>query len=198
MVPSTENTRQAILDLAYAKFAEHGFKKVSIDEVAAELGISKKTVYKFFPSKEEILGEVVHAKMNSLLGIFEKIQAMKEPSIDKIRAISEVVGTHINEQWQRILTEVRMNAPALFKEIDSIIQERLSLGWQKIFTEGQRTGWIRRDIDPVVFTTAYVGVVRDLMKTDFLAKHALTESEIPKQIFRMFTEGVLTEKGRKR
>ncbi|MCL4538734.1 MAG: TetR/AcrR family transcriptional regulator [Bacteroidetes bacterium] len=102
MVPSTENTRQAILDLAYAKFAEHGFKKVSIDEVAAELGISKKTVYKFFPSKEEILGEVVHAKMNSLLGIFEKIQAMKEPSIDKIRAISEVVGTHINEQWQRI------------------------------------------------------------------------------------------------
>ncbi|MCL4538735.1 MAG: hypothetical protein M1378_03930 [Bacteroidetes bacterium] len=91
-----------------------------------------------------------------------------------------------------------MNAPALFKEIDSIIQERLSLGWQKIFTEGQRTGWIRRDIDPVVFTTAYVGVVRELMKTDFLAKHALTESEIPKQIFRMFTEGVLTEKGRKR
>jgi len=35
------------------------------------------------------------------------------------------------------------------------------------------------------------------MKTDFLSKHALTEAEVPKQIFRMFTEGILTEKGRK-
>lgn len=198
MVQRDEHTRQAILDLAYAKFAGYGFKKVSIDEIAAELGISKKTVYKVFSSKEEILREVVLAKMNSLLEMFEKIQSMKEPSVDKIQAISEVVGTHINEQWQRILTEVRLNAPGLFREIDSIIQERLAVGWQKLFVDGQKGGWIRRDIDPVVFTTAYVGVIRELMKTDFLAKHAVTESEIPKQVFRMFTEGILTEKGRKR
>ncbi len=198
VVPRTENTRQAILDVAYARFAGLGFKKVTIDEIAAELGISKKTVYKLFPSKEEILREVVLAKMTELLQIFEKIQSMKEPSVDKIQAISEIVGTHINEQWQRILVEVRVNAPRLFKEIDSIIQERLALGWQKIFIEGQKSGWIRRDIDPVVFTTAYVGVIRELMKTDFLSKHAVTESEIPKQVFRMFTEGILTEKGRKR
>lgn len=198
MVPHTRNIRQAILDVSYARFAEYGFKKVTIDEIAAELGISKKTVYKLFSSKEEILREVVLAKMNALLSIFENIQALKESSVDKIQAISEIVGTHINEQWQRILIEVRMNAPSLFKEIDTIIQEKLALGWQKIFIEGQKGGWIRKDIDPVVFTTAYVGVVRELMKTDFLSKHALTESEVPKQVLKMFTEGILTEKGRKR
>ena len=198
MVPHTENIRQTILDVSYARFAEYGFKKVTIDEIAAELGISKKTVYKLFSSKEEILREVVLAKMNALLSIFENIQALKESSVDKIQAISEIVGTHINEQWQRILIEVRMNAPSLFKEIDTIIQEKLALGWQKIFIEGQKGGWIRKDIDPVVFTTAYVGVVRELMKTDFLSKHALTESEVPKKVLKMFTEGILTEKGRKR
>ena len=198
MVPHTENIRQTILDVSYARFAEYGFKKVTIDEIAAELGISKKTVYKLFSSKEEILREVVLAKMNALLSIFENIQALKESSVDKIQAVSEIVGTHINEQWQRILIEVRMNAPSLFKEVDTIIQEKLALGWQKIFIEGQKGGWIRKDIDPVVFTTAYVGVVRELMKTDFLSKHALTESQVPKQVFKMFTEGILTEKGRKR
>ncbi len=198
MVSNTDNIRQSILELSYSKFAVYGFKKVTIDEIAAELGISKKTVYKLFSSKEEILREVVLGKMNSLLEIFGKIQSMKESSVDKIQAISEIVGTHINEQWQRILTEVRLNAPGLFKEIDAIIQEKLALGWQKIFVDGQKNGWIRKDIDPVVFTTAYVGVVRELMKTDFLSKHALTESEVPKQVFRMFTEGILTEKGRNR
>jgi AcrR family transcriptional regulator len=198
MVSNTDDIRRSILDLSYSKFAAYGFKKVTIDEIAAELGISKKTVYKLFSSKEEILREVVLGKMSQLLGMFSKIQSMRESSVDKIQEISEIVGTHINEQWQKILTEVRLNAPGLFKEIDSIIQERLALGWQKIFIDGQKNGWIRKDIDPVVFTTAYVGVVRELMKTDFLSKHALTESEVPKQVFRMFTEGILTEKGRKR
>ncbi len=198
MVPGIDNLRQAILELSYAKFARHGFKKVTIDEIAAELGISKKTVYKLFPSKEEILREVVLDKMNTLTGAFERIQSLKESSVNKIEAISEIVGTHINEQWQRILIEVRLNAPALFKEVDTIIQERLAVGWQKIFADGQKNGWVRKDIDAVVFTTAYVGVVRELMKTDFLSKHALSESEVPKQVFRMFTEGILTEKGRKR
>ena len=198
MVPRTENVRLDILDVAYRRFADFGFKKVTIDEIAAELGISKKTVYKFFSSKEELLREVVLLRITLLLEAFEKIQSMKESSVDKIQAISEIVGTHINEQWQRILTEVRRNAPNLFREIDAIIQKQLALGWQKLFVEGQKGGWIRKDIDPVVFTTAYIGVVRELMKTDFLSKHALTESEVPKQVFRMFTEGVLTEKGRKR
>lgn len=198
MVTHTQDVRQSILDVSYAKFAEYGFKKVTIDEIAAALGISKKTVYKLFASKEDILREVVLAKMNSLLELFEKIQSMKESSVDKIQAISEVVGTHINEQWQKILTEVRINTPGLFKEIDTIIQDRLALGWQKIFIDGQKSGWVRKDIDPVVFTTAYVGVVRELMKTDFLSKHAVSESEVPRQVFKMFTEGILTEKGRKR
>ena len=198
MVPRTDNVRRAVLELSYEKFAQHGFKKVTIDEIATELGISKKTVYKLFPSKEEILREVVFNKMTALVEAFEKIQSLKDSSVDKVEAISEIVGTHIDERWQRILIEVRLNTPALFKEVDGIIQHKLALGWQKIIIDGQKNGWIRKDIDPVVFTTAYVGVVRELMKTDFLSKHALTESEVPKQVFRMFTEGILTEKGRKR
>ncbi len=198
MVSKGDNTRQAVLDLAYAKFAEHGFKKVTIDEIASELQISKKTVYKLFSSKEAILREVVMAKMNSLLEMFTRIQQMKVPVVEKIQAISEVVGTNIDERWQKILIELRNHAPALFKEIDHIIQGRLALGWQELFADGQRSGWIRKDIDPVVFTTAYVGVIRELMKVDFLARHTLSESEVPKQVFKIFTEGILTQKGRKR
>ncbi len=198
MVTHTQDVRRSILDVSYRRFANYGFKKVTIDEIAAELGISKKTVYKLFSSKEEILREVVLTKMNSLVEMFENIQSLKESSVDKIQSVSEIVSTHINEEWQKILIEVRTNAPGLFKEVDGIIQGRLALGWQKLIIDGQKSGWIRKDIDPVVFTTAYVGVVRELMRTDFLSKHALTESEVPKQVFKMFTEGILTEKGRNR
>jgi len=88
--------------------------------------------------------------MGSLLAMFEQIQGMREASVDKIQAISEVVGKHINEQWQKILIEVRINTPILFKEIDSIIQQRLAAGWQKIFIERSKERVDKKDIDPVV------------------------------------------------
>ena len=51
MVPNENELKQSIVDLAYKKFSQHGFKKVTMDEIASELAISKKTVYKHFESK---------------------------------------------------------------------------------------------------------------------------------------------------
>ncbi|MGC8594957.1 MAG: TetR/AcrR family transcriptional regulator [Candidatus Kryptoniota bacterium] len=190
--------RQAILESSCRKFTSYGYKRVTVQEIASDLGISKKTIYRFFNSKDDILREIVVARVNSLLETLRSIQNGKRFAIDKIELISEAVGKHINEQWQRILMEVRTNAPGLFKEIEAILQTKVATAWQSMFIEGQKKGWIRKDIDPVVFTTAYVGVVRELMKVDFLSKHSLTESEVPKQVFKIFTEGILTEKGRRR
>jgi AcrR family transcriptional regulator len=193
-----EDLRQAILDASCRKFASFGYKWVTVQEIASELGISKKTIYRFFNSKDDILREIVVGKVNSLLETFRGIQDARGFAVDKIQMISEIVGTQFNEQWQKILMEVRTNAPALFKEIEGILQSKVAHAWQNMFIDGQKKGWIRKDIDPVVFTTAYIGVVRELMKVDFLSKHSLTESEVPKQVFRIFTEGILTEKARRR
>lgn len=195
---TSEDLRQAILEASCRKFTTHGYKRVTVQEIASEIGISKKTIYKFFSSKDDILREVVVEKVNSLIKTLRNIQNSRGFAVDKIQMITEAVGTHVNEQWQKILMEVRMNSPRLFKEIDKILQSKVALAWQNMFIDGQKKGWIRKDIDPVVFTTAYIGVVRELMKVDFLSKHSLTESEVPRQVFKIFTEGILTEKGRRR
>ncbi|MBL7128958.1 MAG: helix-turn-helix transcriptional regulator, partial [Ignavibacteria bacterium] len=47
--------RDKILNFARQKFHREGFYKISMDEIAKELHVSKKTIYKYFPSKEKLL-----------------------------------------------------------------------------------------------------------------------------------------------
>ncbi|WP_349811135.1 TetR/AcrR family transcriptional regulator [Xanthomonas dyei] len=55
----TDRKRHAILEAAIAEFRQHGFDATSMDRVAATAGVSKRTVYNHFPSKDALFGEIL-------------------------------------------------------------------------------------------------------------------------------------------
>lgn len=63
----TRPAQERILEFAFHAFAQKGYKALALDEIAKELHISKKTIYKFFSSKEDLLG----ASLNHGLHRFE-------------------------------------------------------------------------------------------------------------------------------
>ena len=67
--------RKKILEHSRRKFHAEGFYKISMDEIAGDLRISKKTIYKHFPSKEELLKAIC----NDTTSIIQNIRS-KGPS----------------------------------------------------------------------------------------------------------------------
>ncbi|WP_372382751.1 TetR/AcrR family transcriptional regulator [Xanthomonas sp. NCPPB 1068] len=55
----TDRKRHAILEAAGVEFRQHGFEATSMDRVAASAGVSKRTVYNHFPSKDVLFGEIL-------------------------------------------------------------------------------------------------------------------------------------------
>ncbi|WP_355506539.1 TetR/AcrR family transcriptional regulator [Xanthomonas cannabis] len=55
----TDRKRHAILEAASVEFRQHGFEATSMDRVAASAGVSKRTVYNHFPSKDVLFGEIL-------------------------------------------------------------------------------------------------------------------------------------------
>lgn len=55
----TDRKRLAILEAAIAEFRAHGFEGTSMDRVAASAGVSKRTVYNHFPSKDALFDEIL-------------------------------------------------------------------------------------------------------------------------------------------
>lgn len=70
--PLVENRRQAILDSAARQFAEVGFEKTSLRELAAAMGVSKATVYHYFQTKQEIYDAII---VDALRGLAESVEA---------------------------------------------------------------------------------------------------------------------------
>src|SRR5262247_1549556 len=60
------SVRQRIVDAARAHFFSHGFRSVTMDDLAEELGISKKTLYAHFPGKFDLLEAVLADKLRSV------------------------------------------------------------------------------------------------------------------------------------
>ena len=58
----TKEQRDSILDAAEKRFLEHGLEKVKMIDIAAEAGINKVTLYRYFPNRDEIALEI-HARM---------------------------------------------------------------------------------------------------------------------------------------
>ena len=60
-----DGEKRRILEFVMMKFFKDGFYKTTVAELASELRISKKTIYKYFSSKEELLDEVINTLMRT-------------------------------------------------------------------------------------------------------------------------------------
>ncbi|MEW6020562.1 MAG: TetR/AcrR family transcriptional regulator [Pseudomonadota bacterium] len=78
----TDRKRRAILDAAADQFRAHGFEAASVDGIAALAGVSKRTVYNHFPSKEELFAE-------TLMGMFEHAAGLVELEYSRERSLRE-------------------------------------------------------------------------------------------------------------
>src|SRR5213595_4359654 len=71
--PKRDPNRQRIVDAARAHFFSHSFRSVTMDDLAEELGISKKTLYAHFPSKIALLEAVLADKFAGVEAKLEEI-----------------------------------------------------------------------------------------------------------------------------
>ena len=88
---ATSLKRQEIVDQAYRLFYDGGFHATGVDAVMADTGISKRTLYKYFPSKEHLIEAVLAKYANEIDGLlFDPALARSDDPRDRIRALFDV------------------------------------------------------------------------------------------------------------
>ena len=101
----TEFRRQEILDAARTVFARKGFADGIVDDIAAEAGVAKGTIYLYFPSKKEIYKSLLQHDMEALkAGTLQRIDAASGLK-DKIRAfaLARLENAEANREFFRIM-----------------------------------------------------------------------------------------------
>lgn len=94
----TDRKREAIIQAAIAEFRAHGFEITSMDKIAATAGVSKRTVYNHFPSKEELFAEILNQ-------LWARIIAEPSVSYDHEQPLHEQLRLMLREKVQMMADE---------------------------------------------------------------------------------------------
>ena len=194
-VPAAADPAARIVVAARRRFFLTGFRGVTMDELAADLGMSKRTLYTHFPSKQALVQSLIADKFRRAEADLEQCAA-HHPGTAGITALLMCLRRHAEEIQPAFLQDVNKEFPEAFEEVmvrrRRLIQERFG----GILKQGQRKGTFRSDIPVHLLLEILLGAV------DAVANPArLTELNLPletaiSKIIDVFLKGVTTKKGR--
>jgi len=189
---------QQIVGAARAHFFSHGFRSVTMDDLAEELGVSKKTLYAHFPSKIALLEAVladkfagVQAKLNDIARAYphDFSAALHDLLANMQRELDEIKPPFVRD--------MRQKAPHLFRTVERRRAELIERFFGRLFIEGQRTGMVRKDLPAKVMIEILLGAVQAIVNPAKVEELGLTPKTGFGSVITVVLEGVLTQKGRK-
>ncbi|BDX37401.1 hypothetical protein CYCD_07560 [Tenuifilaceae bacterium CYCD] len=132
-----------LLQVSREMFLRHGYSKIRIDEIAAELNISKKTIYNHFGSKEELLFEVIEASKQEIARDFAAIEDNPEMQFEeKIKASLSLLGLWVSKV-QVLIQDLKRNLPEAYDTIAKFNKEIIVKQGMQILNEGVHLGKLK-------------------------------------------------------
>ncbi|HEX3618765.1 MAG TPA: TetR/AcrR family transcriptional regulator [Candidatus Udaeobacter sp.] len=189
--------QQRIVEAARAHFFCHGFRSVTMDELAEELGISKKTLYAHFPGKIELLEAVLADKFAGVEAKLNEI-ARAHPH-DFSAALHELLANmqrELDEIKPPFVRDMRLKAPHVFKVIERRRAALIERFFGKLFIEGQRSGMVRKDVPAKLTIEILLAIVQAIMNPLKMEELGMTPKEGFAGILKIILEGALTRRGR--
>lgn len=134
----TERKREAILQAAIAEFRSSGFEVTSMDRIAATAGVSKRTVYNHFPSKEELFAEILNRLWNSITAEQDMPYRSQAPLREQLQTLLQAKLQLLADEnfldLARIAIAATIHSPERAQDMVSRMGER----------EEGLTAWIRQ------------------------------------------------------
>jgi AcrR family transcriptional regulator len=209
--PENEDPRRRqILEAAGRLFYRYGFRRASLDDIARECRVSKKTIYQYFEGKDElvraVLFELVYEKMDSILWVFGDLlppeyrefarQSRHEPGAKpSVRAMLKAVTDFAQRMRQRsslqMLTDLRTDHPELWRGLMAM-REPFVKAVVEMIELGQRSGDVRPDVNPLVATELMLTGFESTMSSRLLEAHGVGLSEIGVSFLNILSHGLLT------
>lgn len=198
MARGTE-TPERILENARELFFRYGFTKVTTDEIAAAAGVSKKTIYKYYQSKEALFVEVVGRTIEEFAGRMDEVMDDEEMEFpERLRKLVELRAGMLSSIGQPLVHDVQRNFPNLWKQVEERRRTGHEASFGRLVREGVERGVFRSDIDPAMLEMVYTSAITGVVNPDNLSRMPYTAGEATDAVMAIVFTGVLTDKARKR
>lgn len=196
-MPVSLERKDKILHHARDRFLREGFAKISVDELTAELSMSKKTFYQAFASKDKLVEEIIQRKLMEINAAMDGILSAEKDFVHKFQDFLTYISGSLGAMSKAILSDVQKHQPQLWARIEKFRRERLTKNITLFLQQGMQEGFIRKDVNARIFLLSLLGSIEAIVQPNVLMNESFSAKEAVQAIMDVFFRGILTDAGRK-
>lgn len=185
-----------ILQNGMMLFMKYGIKSVTMDDLARELGKSKKTLYQHFENKDDLIYQGLNLQLNALKNEINKIRNGAGNAIDECLRIHHFNFEFLKELNPSVMFDLQKYHPRSWQLFELHKNEFIYNAVRENLQRGQEEGLYRLDFNPSVIAKYHIQKIE--LFTDpnlFLASH-VNRMDAYLEIMRYHLHGVMSEDGR--
>ncbi|WP_133538013.1 TetR/AcrR family transcriptional regulator [Tenacibaculum caenipelagi] len=187
--------KDKIIDKAGEMFLTLGFKSATMDDIAKELGVSKKTLYKYFPNKTALVDASTEAVHNTISDAIDKVKSQNYNAVEEEFAVKAI----FKEMFKNAKTSPMYQLKKYYPETYTKLIEREVCMFRDCnidnLEKGINQGLYRAEIKSDLLVNFYFTLVFGVFESELYSNDMQEVMQIEYEILEYHIRAIATEKG---
>ncbi len=184
--------KEKILNAAQKRMVKFGYRKVTMDEIAQDLTMSKNTIYKQFAGKEEIARHLVERLKEKINDGLETIEKTDHDPLKIFSASILLLRKLLGPWFEHFFREIPAELPDVWEEFLRYRNDKI-LAIRSLVERGIKEEAFR-DVRPAIAVQAYLGAVKSIISPKFLEEEKISFDQALTAVLDIWAHGMLKEK----
>jgi AcrR family transcriptional regulator len=187
--------KERIQQKASELFMRYGIRSVTMDEIANQLGISKKTIYQFYSDKEALVQDIFKGITDTKKQECNHFREVAENAIHEQYLASEAAQEMFNNMNTSVLFDLNRFHPNVFAEFERFKKQFLFNSIKDNIIRGIKEGLFRKDIDINIITWLRLEMISGVFLNEEVINGKTKPNQFENEMKDFFLHGICTEKG---
>ena len=191
------DTKERIIKAAQELFFSYGIRSITMDDIARHLSISKKTLYRFFEDKDQIVLTLTQLDLKENERLMKDIASRSKDAIDEILQAMECVTEQLSKFHPSVIYDLQRFHPKSWNELRKFTEEHSLSSVMLNLKRGIRQGLYRSDINIPILSRLRIEQISLAMNPVVYPPGQFDLKKVEIELLKHFLFGILTIKGLK-
>jgi AcrR family transcriptional regulator len=194
--PIADTPQEHILAHGLQSLISDGIRGFTVESLARELAMSKKTIYKYFPTKEMLIREIFTFVSGKVTRWIQELVNRDANPLDKFEELVLTITKNLTMVSPTRFSDIKVRYPVLWREMEQFRLDRRD-DFLILLEDAQKQGYIRESLEMELTATLFMNIINSVFQPEFFLNNRVTPAHVAETFLDIFLRGLMTDRGLK-
>ena len=188
--------KQNVIQKSYDLYCRYGIKSVTMDDIAREMGMSKKTLYQYFDNKTDLLEQIFLQHIEDEKEMMGSIKTKAADAIEEIVEVGRYVVSLLREVSPTAVYDLQKYYWSIWVELEALHKKYIYESIRENILWGIKQGFYRNNLDADIIAKLFVGKTSLIVDEEMFPSKDYQKGELFQEFINYHIQGIASVKGR--